>query len=48
MVHISSAYVNSFLLKTEEILYPAPGDAEQIIEMAKTMTDEALDEITPK
>jgi fatty acyl-CoA reductase len=47
MVHVSSAYVNSYLLKTEEILYPAPEDAEKIINLAQTLNDEALNELTP-
>lgn len=47
-VHVSSAYVNSFLLKTEEILYPAPADAEEVIALAQSLSDEALNEMTPK
>lgn len=47
VVHVSSAYVNSFLLDTKEILYPAPDDAEKIIDLAKSLTDAALDEMTP-
>ena len=47
MVHVSSAYVNSFLLETEEILYPAPEDAEKVIELAQTLSDKALEELTP-
>lgn len=48
VVHVSSAYVNSFLLETEEILYPPPADAEQIIELVNTSTDEALDKLTTR
>lgn len=47
MVHISSAYVNSFLLETEEKLYPAPEDAEKVILLATTKSEEALDAETP-
>lgn len=47
MVHISSAFVNAFLLETEEKLYPAPGDAEKVIELAKSKEDKELDELTP-
>lgn len=47
VVHVSSAYVNSFLLETEEILYPAPDDAEKVIDLAKSLTEEALNEMTP-
>lgn len=46
MVHISSAYVNAFLLETEEKLYPAPEDAEKVIEIVKSKTDEELELIT--
>lgn len=47
MVHISSAFVNSFLLETEEKLYPSPDDPEKIIELAKTKEDKELDAMTP-
>lgn len=48
MVHISSAYVNSFLEKTEEVLYPLSEDPEKVIQLAETLTDDVLDELTPK
>lgn len=47
MVHISSAFVNSFLLETEEKLYPAPGDAEQVIELATNKDEKELSALTP-
>lgn len=47
MVHISSAYVNSFLLETEEILYPAPDDAERVIELATSKDEKELNALTP-
>ncbi|GAB0091485.1 Fatty acyl-CoA reductase [Sergentomyia squamirostris] len=47
MVHVSSAYVNSFLLETHEKLYPAPEIAEKVIDIAQTLSDEAVDELTP-
>lgn len=43
MVHISSAYVNSYLLETEEILYPPPMDAETLIELVANSTDNELE-----
>lgn len=46
MVHISSAYVNSFLLETEEKLYPQPDDADKVIEIVKAKNDAELDLIT--
>lgn len=42
VVHVSSAYVNSYLVECEEILYPAPEDAEKVIELARTLNDEEL------
>ncbi|XP_063697146.1 putative fatty acyl-CoA reductase CG8306 [Culicoides brevitarsis] len=47
VVHVSSAYVNSYLLETEEILYPAPTDAEKLIELVNKSSDEELEKITP-
>lgn len=47
MVHISSAYVNSFLLETEEKLYPAPDDAERVIELAQSKDEAELSALTP-
>lgn len=47
MVHVSSAYVNSFLLETEEKLYPAPEDAEKVIEIAKSKSESELEALTP-
>lgn len=47
VVHISSAYVNSFLLETEEKLYPAPGDAEAVIALALSKSEEELEKLTP-
>lgn len=46
MVHISSAYVNSFLLETEEKLYPEPENAEMVIQLVKDKSEEDLDKLT--
>lgn len=46
VVHISSAYVNSFLLETEEKLYPAPGDAEAVIQLVKSKSEDELTALT--
>lgn len=46
MVHISSAYVNSFLLETEEKLYPEPENAEMVIQLVKDKSEEELDKLT--
>lgn len=48
VVHVSSAYVNSYLLETEEILYPPPTDADQLIELVNKSTDEELEKLTPR
>lgn len=42
LVHVSSAYVNSYLVECEENLYPAPANAETIIEMVNTLSEEEL------
>uniref|UniRef100_A0A336L5U1 Fatty acyl-CoA reductase n=1 Tax=Culicoides sonorensis TaxID=179676 RepID=A0A336L5U1_CULSO len=47
VVHISSAYVNSYLLETEEKLYPAPMDAEKLIELVENSTDAELEIMLP-
>lgn len=48
VVHVSSAYVNSYLLETEEILYPAPTDADKLIDLVNKSTDEELEKLTPR
>lgn len=48
VVHVSSAYVNSFLVECEEILYPAPELAEKVIDLATSLSEEALLELQPK
>lgn len=48
VVHVSSAYVNSYLVECEEILYPAPEVAEKVIDLAQSLSDEALLELQPK
>ncbi|CAG9794521.1 unnamed protein product [Diatraea saccharalis] len=48
MIHVSSAYVNSYLTEAHEKVYEAPEDAEKIISLVSTLSDEALDEIEPK
>lgn len=47
MVHISSAYVNAFLTETEEMLYPAPDLAERVIDLAHSLSPEALNAMAP-
>ncbi|CAD7012235.1 unnamed protein product [Ceratitis capitata] len=47
LVHVSSAYVNSYITEVEEKLYPAPDDPEKVIHLAETLSDEALKELEP-
>lgn len=42
LVQVSSAYVNSFLVECDELLYPAPANADTVIEMINTLSDEEL------
>lgn len=42
LVHVSSAYVNSYLVECDEILYPSPADPEKIIEMISTLSEDEL------
>lgn len=48
LVHVSSAYVNSYITEVEEKLYPSPDNPEKIIDLAETLNDEALKELEPK
>jgi hypothetical protein len=49
LVHVSSAYVNSNRKgKVEEVVYPAPENAEKVIDLTASLTDEALRDLTPK
>lgn len=41
-VHVSSAYVNAYLVECDEILYPAPANPENIIEMVQSLSEEEL------
>ncbi|XP_063392487.1 putative fatty acyl-CoA reductase CG8306 [Cydia fagiglandana] len=48
MIHVSSAYVNSYLHEAREKLYDAPEDVEQVIALVDTLSDEALAVVEPK
>lgn len=41
-VHVSSAYVNAYLVECDEILYPAPANPENIIEMVEKLSEDEL------
>lgn len=46
-VHVSSAYVNAYLVECEEILYPAPENVEKVIDLASTLSEDALLDLQP-
>nr|UEV87814.1 fatty acyl reductase 7 [Maruca vitrata] len=49
LVHVSSGYVNSYLREAHERVYPAPEtDAEKVVSLVATLSDEALDEVESK
>jgi alcohol-forming fatty acyl-CoA reductase len=50
MVHVSSAYVNAYMLDAEEKLYPPleEDQAQKLIDLVNTLSDDAIEEVTPK
>lgn len=48
MIHVSSAYVNSYLTEAHEKVYEAPEDPEKVISLVGTLNDEGLLEVEPK
>ncbi|KAM3955679.1 putative fatty acyl-CoA reductase CG8306 isoform 1-T2 [Aphomia sociella] len=48
MVHVSSAYVNSYLTEAHEKVYEAPEDVEKVISLVESKTDEELLELESK
>lgn len=42
LVHVSSAYVNSYLVECEEKLYAAPADADKTIALTEQLSEEEL------
>lgn len=46
-VHVSSAYVNSFRLQSDEVIYPLTDDPEKIIKLVEELSEEELDQKTP-
>ncbi|XP_017781326.1 PREDICTED: putative fatty acyl-CoA reductase CG8306 isoform X2 [Nicrophorus vespilloides] len=47
-IHVSSAYVNSWALVTEEIVYPLKQDVEKLIKLTETLSSEELESQTPE
>lgn len=48
VIHVSSAYVNSYLTEAHEKVYEAPDDAEKIIALIEDKNDEELLQLEPK
>ncbi|KAK9507894.1 hypothetical protein O3M35_007658 [Rhynocoris fuscipes] len=48
LLHVSSAYVNSHMLKADEQIYPVPESADKVIELVESTSDSELNEKTPK
>lgn len=48
LVHVSSAYVNSFELHAEEKIYPLSEDPEKVIKLVNELSEALLSEMTPK
>lgn len=48
LVHVSSAFVNSFLLETKEQVYPPPADVNEVLKIVNELDEKALAEVTPK
>lgn len=48
LVHVSSAYVNSYRLDADEVIYPLLKDPEDVIDMVSKMTAEELEKRTPE
>ncbi|CAG9770049.1 unnamed protein product [Ceutorhynchus assimilis] len=48
LVHVSSAYVNSYRLEADEILYPLPKDPEELIKIVNKLSLEELEIQTPE
>ncbi|XP_033326353.2 putative fatty acyl-CoA reductase CG8306 [Megalopta genalis] len=47
MVHVSSAYVNSYLLEATETVYPPPYDVNELLRLVKSLDDSTLKTETP-
>ncbi|XP_060533363.1 putative fatty acyl-CoA reductase CG8306 [Cylas formicarius] len=47
LIHVSSAYVNSYRLEADEVIYPLPRDPEELISLVEKLTPEELEEKTP-
>lgn len=47
LVHVSSAYVNSWRLEAEEVIYPLTYNPDELIKLVENINDEELDAKTP-
>ncbi|XP_074109607.1 putative fatty acyl-CoA reductase CG8306 [Cotesia typhae] len=48
LVHVSSAFVNSFLLETKEQVYPPPADVNEVLKIVQELDEKALAQTAPK
>lgn len=48
LVHVSSAYVNAYRLDADEIIYPLPMDADELIATVQKLSSQDLEIETPK
>lgn len=48
LVHVSSAYVNAMYENVEEIIYPAPANANAIVKLVNELDDATLEVRTPQ
>ncbi|KAJ8956235.1 hypothetical protein NQ318_014966 [Aromia moschata] len=47
LVHVSSAYVNSYRLEAEEVIYPLKRDPDELVSLVGKLNPEELEEQTP-
>ncbi|CAG9855018.1 unnamed protein product [Phyllotreta striolata] len=48
LVHVSSAYVNSYRTEADEVIYPLPREADELIAIVKKLNADELQKETPK
>ncbi|KAF7287627.1 putative fatty acyl-CoA reductase CG8306 [Rhynchophorus ferrugineus] len=48
LIHVSSAYVNSYLTEADEIIYPLQRDPEELIQIVSKLNKEELENQTPE
>ncbi|KAK0094159.1 hypothetical protein PV326_011676 [Microctonus aethiopoides] len=48
LVHVSSAYVNSYLLEAKEQIYPPPADVNELVKLVNDLSEDVVEEMAPK